>query len=159
MDIHELTVAELAAIAEAHTGLSDEREVRHMASAGLVREWIAAPAAFAEFVREQAGEAGITEDEYVLGAIARSSRDAARIDRNRREFGTSTVPRMPPAGEAVLFGADDIQPGEHLIVRSVRPADPFSGEPAGYTIADVVRDGDVYPAVWSSREDLPPARD
>ena len=159
MNIHELTVAELTAIAEAHTGLSDEYEVRQMASAGLVREWIAAPAAFAEFVREQADEAGIAEDEYVLGAVARSSRDAARIDPESREFWTSAVPRMPPAGEAVLFGADDIKPGEHLIVRSVRPADPLSGEPDGYTIADVVRDGDVYPAVWASREDLPSARD
>ena len=159
MDIHELTVAELAAIAEEHIDLSDEYEVRHMAFTGSVRGWIAAPAAFAEFVREQAAENGTTEDEYVFGAIARSSRDAARIDRNRREFGTSAVPPMPPAGEAVLFGADDIKPGEHLIVRSVRPADPYAGEPAGYTIADVVRDGDVYPAVWASREDLPPARD
>ena len=159
MDIHELTVAELAAIAEAHTDLSDEYEVRRMAFAGLVREWIAAPAAFAEFVREQAAENGTTEDEYVLGAIARASRDAARLDANRREFGTSAVPPMPPAGEAVLPGDSGVQPGEHLIVRSVRPADPYAGEPAGYTIADVVRDGDVYPAVWASREDLPPARD
>lgn len=159
MDIHELNVAELTAIAEAHTGLSDEREVRRMASAGLVREWIAAPAAFAEFVREQAGEAGIPEDGFVREASARSSRADAPAGRDRRESGASAVPGMPPTGEAVLFGADDIKPGEHLIVRSVRPADPLSGEPDGYTIADVVRDGDVYPAVWASREDPPPARD
>ena len=159
MDIHELTVADLAAIAEEHIDLNDEYEVRDMAFAGLVRAWIAAPAAFAEFVREQAAENGTTEDEYVFGAIARSSRDAVRLDRNRREFGTSAVPKLPPAGEAMLPGDSGVQPGEMLIVRSVRPADPYAGEPAGYAIADVVRDGDVYPAVWASREDLQPARD
>ena len=159
MDIHELTVAELAAIAEAYIDLNDEYEVRHMAFEGLVRQWIAAPAAFAEFVREQAAENGTTEDEYVLGAVARASRDAVRLDRNRREFGTSAAPGMPPAGEAVLPGDSGVRPGEILIVRTVRPADPYAGEPAGYVIADVVRDGDVYPAVWASREDLRPARD
>ena len=147
MNVHDLTVAELFDLADRHVDNMEEAEVREGAAFDLVQEWIAAPEAFAGFVRERAAENWTTaDDEFVREALADSARHRSPFAQRRAERYGMTVPAaVSPSIEITLFDAAKIRPGEVLVVRSVRPAGP-DGEPVGAVNATVVS----ARAVWNT---------
>ena len=146
MNVHDLTVAELFDLADRHVDNMEEAEVRENAAFDLVQEWIAAPEAFAGFVRERADEDGTAEDGFVREALAGIARHRSPLAQRRAErYGMAAPASVSPSIEIVLFDAADIRPGELLVVRSVRPAEP-KGDPVGAVNATVVS----ARAVWNT---------
>ena len=147
MNVHDLTVAELFDLADRHVDNMEEAEVREGAAFDLVQEWIAAPEAFAGFVRERADEDGTADDDFVREAIADSARHRSPFAQRRAErYGAAAPAAVSPSIEITLFDAADIRPGELLVVRSVRPAGP-DGESVGAVNATVVSARAVWDAV------------
>ena len=153
MNVHDLTVADLFDLADRHVDNMEEAEVREGAAFELVQEWIAAPDAFAGFVRDRANEDGTAEDEYVREALAEIARHRSPFaERRAGRYGMTVPASLSPSIEITLFDAADIRPGEVLVVRSVRPAGP-DGEPVGAVNATVVSAGAVWNAVAGAGEE------
>lgn len=113
------TVGDLFAVADWRVeGWDPEQAYREVAQ-GFVEEWIAVPEAFGEFVREEAANMEQEPDEFLREVLA-SHGETPQNARVRREYAMPPPGVAAAAASATLPDGAEVQPGQTLIVTSVR---------------------------------------